>query len=141
MKTSDLNKKLKTWATKVELKVEQDKIVKLQTQGLTYSLGESMVRFQIMFVYQPTLDTLESKEGKGTDCVIGWESNEVYTSKLTPWYTALLRSIKLSGYRIRMRFDNSSLTVEQNNYATEIVNGYVVYDLDTWPKISLNSLS
>ena len=37
-----------------------------------------------MFVYQPTLDTLELKENKGTDYVIDWKSKEVYTSQLPP---------------------------------------------------------
>ena len=25
------------------------------------------------------------------------------------------------------------LVVKQNNYTSKIVNGYIVYDLDTWP--------
>ena len=36
-----------------------------------------------------------------------------------------------------MQFDNSNLVVEQNNYATKIVNVYIVYDLDTGPKVLL----
>ena len=35
-----------------------------------------------MLVYQPTLDTLELKEDKITDYVIGKKSEGVYTSKL-----------------------------------------------------------
>ena len=35
------------------------------------------------------------------------------------------------GYRIRIQFDNGTLAVEQNNYAANIVNTYIVYDLDT----------
>ena len=31
------------------------------------------------------------------------------------------------------------LFVEQNNFATKIVNAYIVYDLDGWPKILLNN--
>ena len=50
-----------------------------------------------------------------------------------------MRSIKLSGYRMRIKFDNSVLAIEQNNYATKIVNAYVVYDSDDWPKILLNN--
>ena len=36
-------------------------------------------------------------------------------------------------YKLRLQFDNAALVVDQNNYATNIVNAYIVYDLDTWP--------
>ena len=36
-----------------------------------------------------------------------------------------------------MRFNNSLLVIEQNNYGSRIVNVYVVYDLDNWPKNTL----
>ena len=39
--------------------------------------------------------------------------------------------MKLSGYKVGIKFDNKVLAVGQNNYATKIVNVYVVYDLDT----------
>ena len=57
---------------------------------------------QNTFVYQPTLDTLESKKkkGKGNDYVLSWKSEGVFNSKLKPLYTALLNSIILSDYRI-----------------------------------------
>ena len=35
-----------------------------------------------MFVYQPTLDILELKKDKVTDCVLSWKSKGVYNSKL-----------------------------------------------------------
>ena len=54
-------------------------------------------------------------------------------------YTAFLHNIKLSGYRIGMQFDISILVAKQNNYAIKIVNACIVYDLDDWPKISLNN--
>ena len=40
------------------------------------------------YVYQPTLNILELKEEKDTDCFIDWKSKGVYTSKLKPLYTA-----------------------------------------------------
>ena len=42
MKSSGLNAKLKTLATKVELKAEQDEIVKLQTHVLICFLGKTL---------------------------------------------------------------------------------------------------
>ena len=59
--------------------------------------------------------------------------NVVYSSKLTPLYTTFLHNIKLSG------FDNSVLVAEQNNYQTKAGNAYIVFDLDDWPRIPLNS--
>ena len=81
---------------------------------------------------------LELKEDKGTDYYIGWKSKGICASKLTPLYTALLHSIKLSGYRIRIQFNNSVLVVEQNDFATKDTDTFIVYDLDDWLKIPLN---
>ena len=64
-KNSDLNKKLATLNTKAELKAEQGKIVKLQTHGLNHFLGKSLFGdggSRNVFVYWPTLDTLELKK-------------------------------------------------------------------------------
>ena len=57
------------------------------------------------FLYQPILDTLELKKDKGTDYILRWKSKEVYNSKLNPLHTALLQSIKLSGYRMGIKFE------------------------------------
>ena len=35
---------------------------------------------------------------------------------------------------MRTKFDKDPLAVEQNNYLTKIVNVYVVYELNVWPK-------
>ena len=53
-----------------------------------------------------------------------------YISKFKPLYTALLHSIKLSGYRIGIKFHKDALAVRQNNYETNIANVCTVYDLD-----------
>ena len=42
----------------------------------------------------------------------------------------MLHSINLSKYNLGINFDKDPLTVEQNNYLTNIVNVYIVYDLD-----------
>ena len=76
-------------------------------------------------------NTIDLKEDKGTEYAISWKSKCVYTSKLTPLYTVFLHSIKISGYKIRIQFDNSVLFEKKtNNYATTIVNAYIAYDLD-----------
>ena len=45
-----------------------------------------------------------------------------------------MNSIKLSECIIEIKFDKDSLAVEQNNYLTKIVNIYIVYDVDAWPR-------
>ena len=74
-----------------------------------------------MFVYQPTLDTLELKKDKDMDYVLSWKSNGLY--------------------RMGIKYDKDLLAVEQNNYLTNIVNVYIVCDLDAWPKIPLRNFT
>ena len=57
------------------------------------------------------------------------KSKVVYNSKLKPLYTAFLHSIKLSRYKMGIKFDKDPLAVEQNNYASKNINIYIVYDL------------
>ena len=38
-----------------------------------------------------------------------------------------------------IKFDEDPLAVEQNNYASKIVNVYIVYDLDAWPRNPTNN--
>ena len=58
-----------------------------------------------MFIYRPTLDTLKLKKDNSTDYVFSWKSNGVYNSKLKSLYTGFLNSIKLSGYKMVIKFD------------------------------------
>ena len=37
------------------------------------------------------------------------------------------------------KFDKDTLAVEQSNYLSKIVNIYIVYDLDAWPRIPTNN--
>ena len=52
-----------------------------------------------------------------------------------------MHSVKLSGYRIRTKFDKDTLAVEQNNYLTKIVNVYIAYELHTWPRNPTNNFN
>ena len=81
-----------------------------------------------MFVYQTTLDVLELKNDKGTDHVLSWKSKAVFSFKLKPLYPASLHSIiKLSEYKIGIKFDKDPLVVEKNSYLGKIVNLYIFY--------------
>ena len=90
------------------------------------------------FILQ-TLDTLELKKDMGADYVLSWKSDGLYNSKLKPLYTALLHGMKLSGYKMRIKFHKDPLAVEQINYLTKIANVYIVYDLTSWPRNPTNN--
>ena len=99
-----------------------------------------MMDLKTCFFYQRTLDTFElKKKDKGTDYVLNWKSNKAYNFKLKPLYTAFLHSIKVSGYRIKIKFDKDPLAVEQYNYLSKIVNVSIVYDLHTWSRNPANN--
>ena len=49
-----------------------------------------------------------------------------------------MNSIKLSRYRIAIKFVKDPLALEQNNYLSKIVNVYIVYDLNAWPRNPTN---
>ena len=38
-----------------------------------------------------------------------------------------------------IKFNKDPLTVEQNNYKSKIVDVYIVYDLDAWPRNLTNN--
>ena len=118
--------------TKVGLKAEQDKTVKLQAFDSSYFYGKNVFGddgFQSMFVYQPTFNTLESKKEKGIGYGNGWKSKYLFEFKLLR-HGAFLPNIKYFGYKIGIHSNNTSLVVEQSNFANKIVNASIVYNLD-----------
>ena len=68
-----------------------------------------------LFINQHLIRMLELKKGKGIDYILNWKSNGVYNSKLKPCQTPFLDSIKLSGHKMKIKFDKDPLDVEQNN--------------------------
>ena len=81
------------------------------------------------------------KKDKVTDYSIGWKSKDLFESNHLPLHGAFLPNIKYIGYKIGMQFNNTSLVVEQRNYENNIVNAYILYDLDNWPNIPLRNLT
>ena len=105
-------KETKTLATKAVLKAEHDKTERLQTHNLGYFLRKNCFDdegFQSIFVYQPAFNVLELKKDQDTDYILSWKSNGVYTSKLKQLHTAFLQSIKLSGYKVRIKFNKNKI--------------------------------
>ena len=47
--------------------------------------------------------------------------------------------MKPSEYRIGIKFDKDPLAVERNNYSNNILNVYIAYDLDAWPRNLTNN--
>ena len=63
--------------------------------------------------------------------MLSWKWKGIYNSKLKPLYTAFWHSIKIHEYRIGIKLDKDPLAIEQNYYLAKIVNGYIIYDLDS----------
>ena len=62
-------------------------------------------------------------------------------SKFRPLHGAILSNRKLFEYKIGIKFNSTPSVVEQNNYTTKIVNAYIVYELDNWPRNPLNNFT
>ena len=73
--------------------------------------------------------------------MISWKSKGIYNSKLKALHGAFLPNVKYFGNKIGIQFNNTLLIIEQNNYVTRIVNIYIVYDLENWPKNSLRNFT
>ena len=69
-------------------KSSKKKLNSLITKDYNFFLGRiyftSNDGSQNTLVYQPTLDTSESKRDKSTDYILSWKSKGVYNSKLKP---------------------------------------------------------
>ena len=122
---------------------EQSKKVKLlSTTDYNFLLGRIFLQVMTelkthLLINQHLI--LELKKDKGIDYGLSWKSNGVHNSKLKPLHTAFLHSVKLSGYSMRIKFDKDPLAIEQKDYLTKIVNVYLLYDLNNWPKDPINN--
>ena len=96
---------------------------------------------QNRFVYQPTFNVLKLKIDKGSEYILGQKSKALYNSKLIVLYNAFLPNENYFGKKIGIQFNNNSLVIEQINYTRKIVNNYILYDLDNWPKNRLTNLT
>ena len=92
-----------------------------------------------MFVYQPTFNVLELEVDKYTEYITGWKSKGLYNSKLRALHSVFLPNVKYFANKIGIQFNNTLLVLEQINYITKIVNVYIIYDLDNWPKNPLRN--
>ena len=84
---------------------------------------------------------LELKKGKGAEYIIGWKSKFLYNSELIALYNAFLPNVNYFGNKIGIQLNNTPLVIEQINYTRKIVNVWIVYDLDNWPKNLLTNFT
>ena len=90
--------------------------------------------FPDMFVYEVTFSMVDFKQVNGEYNVSTWKSKVIYNSGLKSLHN-FSSIIKYFGRKIGLQFNNSVLVVEQNNYATKIVNAYIVYEFGSWQRI------
>ena len=93
---------------------------------------------QSMFVYQPTFSMIKFWD---TNTVISWESKGLHVTDLVPMKNDSLPKIKYFKHEIGILFNYTPLVAGQINCKTKIVNVYIVYDLDNWPKNPLRNFT
>ena len=68
-----------------------------------------------MFVYQPTFSMIKYHNTK-TKQISSWRSKGVYITKVIPINNDSLPNIEYFYEKIELKFNYTSLVVEQNNY-------------------------
>ena len=77
---------------------------------------------------------LDLKIDNGTEYITDWKSKGLSELKLLPLHGAFIRNVKRFGYIIGIQINNTPLVIDQNNFTTKIMNAYITFDLDNWPK-------
>ena len=84
---------------------------------------------------------LDLKKDKGTDYVLSWKSKGYILLNLDQYILLFLHSIKLSGFKVGIKFDKDPLPVEQTNGTTKIITVYIIYDLDNCSSNNLRNFT
>ena len=61
--------------------------------------------------------------------------------KFFHYVVLFLPSIKYFVHKIVIQFNNTTLVVEQNIYVIKTVSAFIIFDLDSWPKIPLRNFT
>ena len=109
---------IETLATKVELKAEQNKIVRLQTNDKSLFIGQSYFKndgSQNHLIFQPIYKTITTFSGL-TTTISEWKSKVFSNEKFSPPYTANKslspKLVWMNNSRIRLEFPGSCLQQE-----------------------------
>ena len=133
--------KIQKFATKAELKAEQDKTVKLETQNLNYFLGKNflvMMVLKICFFINQHLVWYSCKKTRGL-IIFSTGNQKLYMVSLFLCNIPIFCIAHFFGSKIGIKFDKDPVVVEQNKYTSKIVKAYFVFELSTWPKIPLKN--
>ena len=89
-------------------------------------------------IYQPIYKTIITFSNL-PNVISEWESKGLSNEKFRPDYTTnkiLSPKQQLNKYQIRLRFEDSCLKQEDTTHVTpnNIVNLFIVYELDSWPQ-------
>ena len=74
------------------------------------------------------------KEDKGSKYVLVWKSKEFVKNERFLLHNAFLLNTGILLY-------STPLVIDKDNYTIKIINAYIFYDLDYWPRNSLNSFT
>ena len=142
-KLSGFNKRINSNKTKhalleTELNELSNKVKAISTKDYNFLLGRiGRINFtsndglQNRFLYQTTSSTIKLQ---GNNTVSSWKSQRVYVTDLVPIKNDFLAKIKYFKDGIGMQFSYTYLVSVQISYTTNIVNVYIVCDLDNWPR-------
>ena len=132
---SDLNKKIKTLATKAEFKTEQGKMVKLQAFNSSYFRGkghfedggtQNYLVFQLIYRF--------FKIDWYTDQVSTWKSKGLSDENIKPSSASdnsLAPLLNHTGFRTRMKFDGKSLKQDNITFNHKpVVNVCIVFEIN-----------
>ena len=110
-----IKEKIKTLATKAELKAEQNKIVKLQIYDSSLFIGQSYFNndtAQLYWIFKPVYKTIKTFSGL-KETISEWKSKGLSNEKLTCAYIANVsvhpKLIWIHNTRIRWTFKASCL--------------------------------
>ena len=94
-----------------------------------------------MIVYQPTLNILELQKVRTLIMFLVKNKREYILLNINHCMLLSWIALNFLNKKVKLKFNKDPLAVEQNNYATKIVNAYIVYDLDNWPYNRLKNIS
>ena len=137
MYNSDLDKIVKL-ATKVELKTEQDKIVKLQAFDSSCFSGKSYFEDdgkQKYLVFQLVHSFF--KRIANSDHILAWKSETLSDESIKPptaSNNSLTPALNHINTKLRVKFDESCLKQEKVTFThKKVVNICIVYEINLWP--------
>ena len=122
-------------ATKAELKVEQDKIIKFQAIYSSYFCGNNQFEdegTQNYLIFQPMYKYF--KKIGNTDRISAWKSKRLSDVSIKPFSItdiSLVPSLSYIGTKTKIKFVGSCLKQDEITYTDKnIVNNYILHEIN-----------